>query len=155
MGISNWSATALCVYGDVTSRYSRAGELTGESVENNQNTSITNYIAKAKSDIGKRLDADLKKLHADREMDEDLKDNISDVAVFKESCVALTLAKLFEENADFEEGYDFKKMEQYYKEYYEMYQIGYQLMNYDIDESGAIEVDEKAQQSGQYRFHRT
>ena len=154
MAVNDWSDTALCTYTNVRDRYSRAGDLTGESVADDQNTEITAVIVKAKAIISKRLDDDLKRNYADADFDNDLKDNIDNPEVFKEACVAYTLMLLFEENTIDPEDYSYRQMLKFQKEYEQFYNIGVNLINYDVDESGDIEDEEKSRASGRYRIAR-
>lgn len=155
MSIGDWSAATLCTYTDVRNRYSRAGDLTNESVTDDQNTAITAKIALAKIDIGKKIDADIRRLKANVDYDAtDIKDLINNPEVFKEACVARTLNRLFEDNAIDEDDYNSMKEQQYLKEYNEFYDAGFQLLEFDIDESGEIEQDEEGTSPGRYRFDR-
>lgn len=155
MAVGDWSAATLCTYTDVKERYSRAGALTGESAEVDQNSDLTAEIALAKVRIAKRLDADLKQRRGVEEWDtDDLKDLIANPAVLKEACVALTLARLFEANTIDPEDYNFRQMERYRSEYDEMYNVGLHLVQFDVDESGSIEEAEKGLSTGRYRLER-
>ena len=155
MAVGDWSEATLCTYTDVRSRYSRVGELTNESVTDDQNTEITSIIALAKIDIAKKLDVDLRKHKAYKDYEvTDIKDLVNNPEVLKEACVARTLERLFEDNEIDEDDYNFKKKIQFYNEYNEMYNYGFQLIEFDIDESGEIEQDEEGTGPARNHFDR-
>ena len=155
MSVGDWSETDLCTYTDVRSRYSRVGELTNESVAADQNTEITAVIALAKIDVGKILDGDLRKYKAYVDYEaSDLKDLINNIEVMKEACVARTLERLFEDNAIEPDDYNAVMERKFNKEYKEFYDAGFQLIEFDVDESGAIEQEEEGIPLSKYHFDR-
>lgn len=156
MAVGDWSETALCTYTDVRNRYSRVGDLTNESVTDDQNTAITAEIALAKIDIGKKLDADLRSKKSFNDYDvTDIKDLINNLAVLKEACVARTLDRLFEDNAIDADDYNSMMMNKLHREYKEFYNAGMQLIEFDEDESGEIEQEEEGIGPSEFHFDRT
>lgn len=147
-GENTWTYADLAEYADVRSRYTRAGDLTGESTTSAQNTQITTFITKAKTHIGRRLDSELRKMHSDRVYDssQNLKDLISNPSVLKEAAVAWTLKLLCEDAAGvIDTDYNHQKMLDFHREFEEEFRIALSLIEFDKDASGAIEQDEREQ----------
>lgn len=157
MAVGDWSAATLATYEDVTDRYARAYDLTGETVTGNQQAKITKFLTRAKENIGRLLDAHLRErwVEMDLDTDVDIKDYIENPTVFKQAAVSGCLAFLFEDNA-FEEG-DFHhlRMTEYRQEYMREYKLGLSLVDFDSDASGEITADEKAVGPGGARFYRS
>jgi hypothetical protein len=157
MAVGDWSAATLATYEDVTDRYARAYDLTGETVLGNQQAKITNFLTRAKENIGRLLNAHLRErwVEMDLDTDVDIKDYIENPTVFKQAAVAACLAFLFEDNA-FEEG-DFHhlRMGEYRQEFQREYKLGLSLVDFDSDASGEITADEKAVGPGGARFYRS
>jgi hypothetical protein len=172
MAVGDWSAATLATYEDVTDRYARAYDLTGETVLGNQQAKITNFLTRAKENIGRLLNAHLRErwVEMDLDTDVDIKDYIENPTVFKQAAVAACLAFLFEDNAfeegdfhhlrmgdnAFEEG-DFHhlRMGEYRQEFQREYKLGLSLVDFDSDASGEITADEKAVGPGGARFYRS
>lgn len=137
---SDWSATALCTYTDVTARYARVDDLTDPTSGQTAQQQVEAYAAKAKDHIGRLLDVVLRERREEITLADlaDLKDAIGDLTVFKEGCVAWTLKLLFEDNSIREDDYNDKKMRDFQTEFKREYQIALQLMTLDIDQSADI-----------------
>lgn len=151
----SWASANIATTDDVRNRYKNVGELTGESVEADQNTMIDEYIVKAKDYIGRKLDVVLKPMHADYDYDAtDLKDLISNPTVFKHACVAWTLKLMFEDNAFNDEDFNNMKMKDFEKEFEREFSIAKQLVEFDKDESGDIDQEEEAGGIGSNHFFR-
>ncbi len=148
--VGDWSNATLAVEADVTSRYSRASSLlaSGET--------ISDFITKAKEEIGDALDVDLRQYRGEISITDvaDLKDLIANPTVFKAAAVAYALKLLFEKNIFEAEDFHDRQMRIYTQEYREMYQRGLNLMQFDKDAGGAIEDEEYADGIPANRFRR-
>lgn len=157
MAVGDWSEASLATYTDVIGRYSRAYDLTGETLLANQQAAVTAYIAKAKEYIGRRLLTDLRKLWVEMDLDTDaeIRDYLANPEVFKEAAVAWTLKLLFEDNS-FEEGdYHDKRMRDFMAEFRVEFDLAMTLVEFDRDTSGDIDEAEKAGSGvSEYRFMR-
>jgi len=158
MAVSNWGTTVLAVYGDVTTRYARALSLTDQpdSDPTAQQTEVTGYIAKAKEYIGRNLDVVLRQRFATENWvaTDDLKDNISNLDVLKNACVARTLYLLFENNTFNDTDYNYTMMEKYAKEFKDEFTIAENLLRFDLDADGDISQQELIQGFGSVHFNR-
>ena len=142
----SWADATLATYQDVLDRYANAYDLTGETVEADQQAKIEEYIGKAKDKIGRLLDVELRPRWAEIGVDSatDLKDLINNPDVFKHACVAWTLRLMFQDNStQLEDFYD-KMQDEFEKEFREEMNIAVALVEFDYDQSGDIEDDEKA-----------
>ncbi len=130
-----WADVTLAEAADVRERYPRVGEICESEVKAAQDKEITEFIAKAKAFIGRKLDVIILSRYADREFQAaDSKDLITNPSVLKDSCVAWTLKLMFE-NVELNEGdYNSVKKQDFETEFKEEFNIASALLKFDEDE---------------------
>lgn len=150
-----WTDETLAVPEDVRERYPRVGDLCESTVLAEQDEEIEAYIAKAKKNIGRKLDLTLSSKYAGKEFDApDMKDLIINPSVLKESAVADCLRLMFEDAESAEDDYNNLKKRSFEKEFREEYNIATALIIFDEDESGSGDKSEKTQGFGNNTFVR-
>lgn len=154
--VGDWSEAALADYDDVLERYARAYDLTGETVEGNQQTKVTEQIAKAKEHIGNLLTLQMrpKILEMDLDADIEILDYIENPGVFKNAAVAWALMRLFQDNIYRDESYNYSQYELFRAEFKQEFDIAFGLMRFDTDNDGDIGQDEAARPESSTRFYR-
>jgi len=159
MSVSTWSTTILAVYSDVVTRYARALSLTDQPDTDPaaQQTDVTAYIAEAQKYIGRKLDVTLRQQYATQNWvaTDDLKDNISNLDVLKDACVARTLYLLFENNTFNDVDFNYSMMERFKAEFKDEYTIAANLLRFDQDADGDISQQELIQGFGVGHFLRS
>lgn len=140
MAVGNWTDATLCSEEDVRTRYLRTDHLL------QQDETLTDWIAKAKEEIGEELDAHLRHHRTEILVSEaaDLKDLISNPTVFKQAAIHYTLFLLFAKNVDNEGDFNYTQREFYLAEYRRLFQRAWTLVLFDKDADGEIEEDETA-----------
>lgn len=148
--VGNWTGTELCTEADVTAVFDGAADLLRSG------QLMSDYIDKAKEEIGLQLDADLKAQRdsISKATEADLKNLIANLTVLKDAAVHYVLFLLFAKNVLDDGSFNEVQRDFYWDEYQRRYRRSFHLLEFDADASGTIEDDEAADSPPSYRFAR-